>query len=219
VAQARTNLGLGTAAVADSADFATAAQGALADSSLQADDIGVSVQEQLVSGTNIKTLGGQTLLGSGDVPLPENPIRQRVVFETGAYASGTTAIPNDDTIPQNTEGTQFMSASITPTTSDSVLVIEVLAHLANTNGNYAMIGALFKDSDVDAIIAARTGDTFTISAQLRMIHSEVAGSTTAREYKFRAGVPAAVTVGFNGYTSRLLGGSLKSSIRITEYAP
>ena len=41
---ARTNLGLGTAATTASTDYATAAQGALADSALQSADIGVSVQ-------------------------------------------------------------------------------------------------------------------------------------------------------------------------------
>lgn len=43
-ATARTNLGLGTAATTASTDYATAAQGALADSALQSGDIGVSVQ-------------------------------------------------------------------------------------------------------------------------------------------------------------------------------
>ncbi len=43
-ATARTNLGLGTAATTASTDYATAAQGTLADSALQSGDIGVSVQ-------------------------------------------------------------------------------------------------------------------------------------------------------------------------------
>jgi hypothetical protein len=44
VGSARTNLGLGTAATTASTDYATAAQGALADSALQSADIGVTVQ-------------------------------------------------------------------------------------------------------------------------------------------------------------------------------
>lgn len=44
VPTARTNLGLGTAATTASTDYATAAQGTLADSALQSGDIGVSVQ-------------------------------------------------------------------------------------------------------------------------------------------------------------------------------
>lgn len=58
---------LGTAAAADTTDFASAAQGALADTALQPEDIGTSVQELLVSGTNIKTLNGESLLGSTDI--------------------------------------------------------------------------------------------------------------------------------------------------------
>lgn len=76
---------LGTAAAASTTDFATAAQGAKADTALQPAAIGVSVQaydadltswaaiapstkqDTLVSGTNIKTVNGSSLLGSGDL--------------------------------------------------------------------------------------------------------------------------------------------------------
>lgn len=76
---------LGTAAATASTDYATAAQGALAASALQPASIGVTVQaydtnlaawagvattdkqDTLVSGTNIKTINGGTLLGSGDL--------------------------------------------------------------------------------------------------------------------------------------------------------
>jgi hypothetical protein len=50
---ARSNLGLGTAATTAATDYATAAQGALADSALQSSDIGVSIQgySAILSGT------------------------------------------------------------------------------------------------------------------------------------------------------------------------
>jgi len=81
----RTTLGLGTAATTNSTAYATAAQGTKADSALQPAAIGVSVQaydadltswagvattakqDTLVSGTNIKTINGTTLLGSGNI--------------------------------------------------------------------------------------------------------------------------------------------------------
>lgn len=46
-AQARTNLGLGTAAISNTGDFATAAQGALADSAVQPADIGTAAAEDV----------------------------------------------------------------------------------------------------------------------------------------------------------------------------
>lgn len=76
---------LGTAAAANTTDFATAAQGTKADSALQPAAIGVSVQaydadltswaaitpsskqDTLVSGTNIKTINGSSILGSGNL--------------------------------------------------------------------------------------------------------------------------------------------------------
>ncbi len=76
---------LGTASSANSADFATAAQGIKADAALQPAAIGVTVQaydadltswsgiapsakqDALVSGTNIKTVNSASLLGPGDV--------------------------------------------------------------------------------------------------------------------------------------------------------
>lgn len=78
---------LGTAAAANTTDFATAAQGTKADSALQPAAIGVSVQaydadltswaaitpstkqDTLVSGTNIKTINGSSLLGSGNLTI------------------------------------------------------------------------------------------------------------------------------------------------------
>ena len=57
---ARTNLGLGTAATTASTDYATAAQGTLADSALQAAAIGVSVQAYNANITPLATNGTGT---------------------------------------------------------------------------------------------------------------------------------------------------------------
>jgi len=78
---------LGTAAATDSTDYATAAQGTLANSALQSAAIGVTIQaydsdlagwagiattakqDTLVSGTNLKSINGSSLLGSGTITL------------------------------------------------------------------------------------------------------------------------------------------------------
>jgi hypothetical protein len=46
-------------------------------------------------------------------PNTAGKVIQVVHVQDGAYASGTTTIPLDNTIPQNTEGTEFMSLAIT----------------------------------------------------------------------------------------------------------
>ena len=44
---------------------------------------------------------------------------QTVSYQTGAVATGTTIIPFDDTIPQITEGNEFMTLAITPRSATS----------------------------------------------------------------------------------------------------
>ena len=75
---------------------------------------------------------------------------QVVNTETGAVATGTTVIPFDDTIPQSTEGTQFMSLAITPTNSSHKLKIEVVL-FATVTATPWIIAALFQDSGANAI--------------------------------------------------------------------
>ncbi len=60
-------------------------------------------------------------------------VQQVVVTQTGAVASGTTVIPYDDTIPQNTEGDEYITRSITPKSATSKLVIDVVFNFAVAN--------------------------------------------------------------------------------------
>jgi hypothetical protein len=55
------------------------------------------------------------LFGAGE-PLPGD-ILQVQRTDTGVVATGTTLIPFDNTPPQNTEGDQYMSQAITPSSA------------------------------------------------------------------------------------------------------
>ena len=102
---------LGTAAATDSTAYATAAQGAKADTALQPTAIGVSVQaydidltawagvatsakqDTLVSATNIKTINGSSVLGSGDLVVSGSftggTLTSQLKLATGAAGVGT----------------------------------------------------------------------------------------------------------------------------------
>ena len=142
---------------------------------------------------------------------------QVVHSQTGAMATGTTTIPWDDTIPQNTEGTEFMTLAITPTSATNVLLIEVDAVLNASNVNY-LIGALFKDSTADALAAMAVYQEGASRPQpMNFRHKMTAGGTSAITFKFRAGTSGASTVTFNGEVgARKFGGVMASSITITE---
>jgi hypothetical protein len=143
---------------------------------------------------------------------------QVVNTQTGAVASGTTAIPADDTIPQKTEGDEYMTLAVTPTSATNKLMIEVECCLSPT-GNSAMVAALFQDTTENALacvfkyIAANQYEIMTLR------HYMVAGTVVATTFKVRAGSDAAVTTTFNGVAAaRKYGGVLASSITITEIA-
>lgn len=142
---------------------------------------------------------------------------QVVNTQTGAVATGTTTIPWDDTIPQITEGTEFMTRAITPASATNVLRIEVVLNVNATAVNYC-VGALFQDATANALAAAAVYQEGASRAmQIRFTHYMVAGTTSSTTFRVRAGTGGAATLTFNGEVgARKFGGVMASSITITE---
>ncbi len=146
-----------------------------------------------------------------------------VTTSTGAVATGTTTIPFDDTIPQITEGTEFMTLAITPTNALNMLRIEVYMALIGNNvvGVSTDTVALFQDSTANAL--ASVGQLQSLADEvgcLCLTHIMVAGTTSSTTFRVRAGQNAAGTTTFNGRSAgRIYGGAASSRIVITEYIP
>lgn len=141
--------------------------------------------------------------------------------QTGAMATGSTAIPHDDTIPQNTEGNEVMTLAVTPTSATNKLKIEVVAFASVDVASRWLIGALFQDSSANAIAAGQTfNDTATAGVAMTFTHYMTAGTTSATTFKVRLGSSGADQITFNGQNgARRLGGVMASSITITEIVP
>jgi len=144
---------------------------------------------------------------------------QTVSVSYTTVSTTTTTIPVDDTIPQNTEGAEFMTLSITPKSATNILVIEGLTLLSHNSAASSLVAALFKDSTTDALAAGimyqhqSTGMTVVPT-----VHTMVSGTTSAIAFKIRGGSGTAGTVTFNGAASaRYFGAITKSVIKITEY--
>lgn len=148
-------------------------------------------------------------------------IAQVVNFQTGAVATGTTIIPLDDTIPQNTEGNQYMSLAITPTNASSKLIIEVV-WVGSNSASCQMGLALFQDATVGALAAtAAVINTGTNMVTIPLTFEMTAGTTSTTTFEVRAGQNGgAGTTTFNGQSGgRIFGGVMASSITITEVLP
>lgn len=143
---------------------------------------------------------------------------QQVSSLYSAVVTGTTTIPLDDTIPQNTEGDQYMTLAITPKSTTNILVIDVTVSLANSAVVH-LIAALFQDSTANALAAINQfQETSGGNRIIRVLHTMAAGTTSATTFKVRAGGSGAGTTTFNGAAgARLFGAITKSSITVTEY--
>lgn len=142
------------------------------------------------------------------------------VVSTGfsAVATGTTVIPSDDTIPQNTEGDQYMTQAITPKSATNGLVIEVVVHGSHSISTTTTI-ALFQDATANALAATSTFQTTGTGRNTTpLMHPMTAGTTSSTTFKIRVGGSGAGTFTLNGTTgARVYGGITGSSIKITEY--
>lgn len=148
----------------------------------------------------------------------------KTVFSALTSSGTVTAqIPLDNTVPQSTEGTQILSASITPTNSSSTLIVEVELWLASNSTTEAAISALFRDSDANAVAGQICFDQSAFSRNCYVMKYAVsAGSTSATTFKVRVGRSgAAATITYNGSPAGAseLGAIAKSSIKITEVLP
>lgn len=151
---------------------------------------------------------------------PSGFVFQVVSTNFGTAATGTTTIPFDDTIPQITEGTEFMTQAITPKSATNRLSIDVMMY-----GSYSAIVefiiALFQDSTANALAAnSVTVPTSGYLGQVTIRHDMVAGTTSSTTFRVRAGGSGAGTMTFNGTSgTRRFGGITLSNIKITEYKP
>lgn len=143
---------------------------------------------------------------------------QLVSTSTSARISTTgTTIPDDDTIPQFSEGTLILSLSITPKSASSTLVIFFSTSGTPTSGTTPAIAALFQNSAANALAAQYIGlRTSSSSNSGVLLYTTSSGSTAARTYQIRIG-------GGNfqvnsGSSSRKFGGVASTFLIIAEIA-
>jgi len=152
---------------------------------------------------------------------PLGKVVQVVNFQTGAVATGTTVIPFDNTIPQITEGNEYMTLAITPTSTASILIVEVTTFLSASTSASHMIVALFQDAVVNALAAMVSFNAGDLQTETQSFtHKMTAGTISAITFRVRAGPHSANTMTFNGSGGvRRFGGVAASSITITEVTP
>ena len=133
--------------------------------------------------------------------------------------TGSTTLPFDNTIPQNTEGDQYFSQAITPVAAANLLQIEHLGNYASSNTTTAFLVALFQDSTANALAATQNNRVGTAGSPCcaHLFHQMIAGTVSATTFKIRAGTNAAGTTTANGSAGAgIFGGVMDSYLQARE---
>jgi len=142
-------------------------------------NITISAFETFTSAVHASTNhAGIPGVGSGIVVQQKRAIRQ-------TFLSCPTLIPFDNSIPQITEGTEVLTAAITPLNASNIILIEFSGELA-TPAAGAAISAIFQDSIANALAASAMASQVGLS-NVHVRHYLTAGSTSARTYRVRCG--------------------------------
>jgi len=152
-----------------------------------------------------------------------NPVIQIVYTSTSSLVDCSTAMPFDDTIPQNTEGDEVLTLAITPSRATNIL--HILFHGFALQSALAMTTqfALFQDATADALAASASCYSGSNNAdpggdEIILSHYMAAGTTSSTTFKIRVG-PSANNSYVNGDDAgnRLYGGVANTILTITEF--
>jgi len=150
------------------------------------------------------------------IPLPGS-IVQNPRTDLGTVATGTTRIPFDNTIPQITEGDQYMTQAITPLASPNLLRVTAQIIISSSTSAASNAVALFQDSTANALKTveqdqASAAEVYTVT----MSYVARALSTSPTTFRIRAATNAG-TLTFNGSAGGgLYGGTLNSFMQVEE---
>jgi hypothetical protein len=135
---------------------------------------------------------------------------QTVNVQKATTVTCSTAIPLDDTIPQNTEGDEVMTLAITPTSTTNELKITVVVY--GLSASLSMVAALFQDTTANAlatgVLVGTIGSPFCTS----FVYYMTAGTTSSTTFKVRCGD----STGDCTFNMAFWGDTLYSSITIEE---
>jgi hypothetical protein len=168
------------------------------------------LQYQKISGGQVATIAR--------TDLPDGCIIQRTYAEYTANAALGAIIPLDDSIPQNTEGDEIVTATLTPTSATNRVRVSFTGFGSSPSGSVAMSAALFIDSAASAVRATAVSSAAANQpANLTLFYEYVPGDTSAHTYKIRVGSESATDCRMNGTLSaRLFGGSAATVLIVEE---
>jgi hypothetical protein len=160
---------------------------------------------------------GWIALNTTAFAMPSGSVVASVIGTYKASANITTVIPQDDTIPQVSEGTEIISVSITPKSTTNKLRCRFQGS-ASGSLVVGMAAAIFVNGAANAVAANLAVNPVASGQAIITVEYEfVPGATSVQTISVRAGPTNAATIRFNGSnTARLFGGVALASLVVEE---
>lgn len=191
--------------------------GRSANSSGAVADIAASANGQFLQ----RTSNALSFAAIASTDLPAGAQVQRVAASYATRTNVGATIPNDDTIPQSSEGTEILTVAISPKTTTNVLRVTFIGQFEQDAASRFNFIALFRDSTADALSAVVSFQFPGIAQGLGqgvLVHEFVPGSTSSTTLKIRVGNQDAQAMYLNGDSgARKFGGVSKAWLVIDEF--
>lgn len=150
---------------------------------------------------------------------PGQVLSERTLVD-GAVATGTTTIPDDDTIPQVTEGDQFMQSPAvisTITSAPNVFIVSASANYSNSASVVETMALHVSGFGTNDAVAAVQGKAQALGVMHSLSLTKALITGGSSPFYIRLGGASAGTTTFNGVAGvRKMGGVMASSMRVTE---
>lgn len=141
-----------------------------------------------------------------------------------AFTLAGSAVPNDDSKPQISEGWQILVATFTPLSASSTISVRGSINMIELDDtcDYGVM-CLYTGTTANplACFAVQASGGPTIGSMTSFVYNEMSGSTSARNYSLRGGGDVVSCFGIN-YGSggvRKYGGALTTTMEILEIGP
>lgn len=153
------------------------------------------------------------------IPLPGEIIQTRRTTTGTVSAPVAVATPNDNTIPQVTEGNSYITRAITPTSALNILEFNAIWNGTNTGAVLVQIVHLHQTGVNDAIaVSSQANAGASQPMSISVGGQKVAGSAGSLTFDLRSGNATGTAATFNGSAgAQLMGGAFGSFLQVREF--
>ena len=180
---------------------------------------GISTATNVLTASSV-TAGAFYGNGAGITGITAGKLLRKTSYTITRQAISPSAFPQDNTIPQISEGTQFFSQAYTPSTANCDLVITAncsVREYNNVANQCAM--ALFVNDSTDALRVVSgysSGGSPVHGNNFTLVHKMASWGVSAKTFSLRASEGNAINYAAYGYAQQWWGATTHASLFIIE---